>query len=277
MPELPEMQALSERLDSLLSGASLTRADTMQFSALKTVAPSPLDLLDKPLVSIGRRGKYLVWDFGELHMLVHLSQGGRIGVEDPPKKTRPKGSVARFSFEGRPSILFKEFGTERKAAWWVLAAGDPGPLARLGPEPDSAELASFIKGAQDRRRLHTLLRDQHTVAGIGRGFADDILHDARLSPYESLNGLDHEGRTKLLESIRKVLDAALVLERTRKGGLPAKLGDRFTVHGRFGTPCPRCRDTLRRISYESHEVTYCAACQTAGKVLADRRLSRLIK
>jgi len=129
----------------------------------------------------------------------------------------------------------------------------------------------------DRRRVHTLLRDQRTVAGIGRGYSDDILHRARLSPYASLASLSAGERGALLTAVREVLGEALAVERKRSGGLPPKLGDHFAVHARYGTPCPRCGSDLRRVSYESHEVTYCPQCQTGGKVLADRRLSRLLK
>jgi formamidopyrimidine-DNA glycosylase len=121
------------------------------------------------------------------------------------------------------------------------------------------------------------LRDQRTVAGIGRGYSDDILYRAKLSPYAALGALDPGQRRVLLDAVGSVLAEALELERRRSGGLPSKLGDHFTVHGRYGTPCPVCGDDLRRVSYESHEVTYCPTCQTRGKVLADRRLSRLIR
>jgi formamidopyrimidine-DNA glycosylase len=185
--------------------------------------------------------------------------------------------VVRFRFAGRPAVLIKEYGTERKAGWWVLGPGDPGPLAALGPEPDSAEFASLVRAGEDRRRIHTLLRDQHTVAGIGRGYSDDILHRAQLSPYATLASLPEDQREVLLASILAVLEEALAIERRRTGGLPPKLGDHFTVHARYGTPCPRCGEDLRRVSYESHEVAYCPNCQTGGKILADRRLSRLLK
>jgi formamidopyrimidine-DNA glycosylase len=125
--------------------------------------------------------------------------------------------------------------------------------------------------------VHTLLRDQRTVAGIGRGYADDILWRARLSPYAPLDSLSEERRRALLATIRAVLDEALAAERKRTGGLPAKLGDRFEVHGRYGRPCPRCGGDLRRVSYESYEITYCPSCQTEGRTLADRRMSRLVK
>ncbi len=208
---------------------------------------------------------------------MHLSQGGRVDVEDPPKSTKPRGSVVRFRFEDRPSVLVKEWGHERKAGWWVLAEGDEGPLAKLGPEPDSPEFEHLVLEGEDGRRVHTILRDQRTVAGIGRGYSDDILHRAKLSPYASLASLEPDQREALLAAVASVLDDALEAERRRTGGLPTKIGDHFTVHGRYGEPCPVCGGDLRRVSYESHEVTYCPTCQTGGKVLADRRLSRLIK
>jgi formamidopyrimidine-DNA glycosylase len=277
VPELPEMAALAERLHALVGGCTLTAVVPMQFSALKTVAPTPESLVGRTIESVGSRGKYLIADFGAPRMLVHLSQGGRVEVEDPPKASRPKGSVLRLAFDGAPSLLVKEYGTERKAGWWVLAPGDEGPLAQLGPEPDSPEAEALLLSGEDRRRIHTLLRDQRTIAGIGRGYADDILHRARLSPYATLAGLDAAGRVALVEAVRSVLAEGLEVERRRKGGLPPKLGDHWVVHGKAGQPCPRCGADLRRVSYESHEVAYCPACQTGGKVLADRRLSRLVK
>jgi len=122
-----------------------------------------------------------------------------------------------------------------------------------------------------------MLRDQRQVAGIGRGYSDDILHRGKLSPYRSLSSLAGEERESLLEAVHGVLTDGLEVERRGAGGLPPKLGDHWVVHGRWGTPCPVCGSDLRRVSYESHEVTYCPTCQTGGRVLADRRLSRLIK
>jgi formamidopyrimidine-DNA glycosylase len=277
MPELPEMQALAERLDELLAGAPLVGVDPIQFSGLKTYDPPPESLIGRTLEEVGRRGKYLVLELGGPRVLIHLSQGGRIVVEDPPKATRPKGAVVRLRLQGRPSVLVKEFGSERRAGWWVLAPGDDGPVARLGPEPGDDAFAELILRGDDSRRVHTILRDQRTVAGIGRGYSDDILHRARLSPYATLASLDLSTRRSLLDAVRSVLDEALEAERQRAGGLPTRLGDHFTVHNRYGEPCPRCGGDLRRVSYESHEVTYCPRCQTGGKVLADRRLSRLVR
>lgn len=277
MPELPQMQALAERLSAALAGGILSAIDTLQFSALKTFEHAPESLVGRELETVGRRGKYLVFELGGPRLLVHLSQGGRVDVEDPPKSTKPKGAVLRLRFDGRPSILVKEFGTERRAGWWVLDEGDEGPLERLGPEPDSDAFRRLVLEGTDRRRIHTILRDQRWVAGIGRGYSDDVLHRARLSPYATLAQLSPEDRRALLDAIDQVLQGALESERGRSGGLPTKLGDHFTVHNKYGEPCPRCGQDLRRVSYESHEVTYCPACQTGGKILADRRLSRIVR
>ena len=277
MPELPEIAALAERLSDRFLGASLSGVTPLQFSALKTVAPGPESLVGRQVRAVGHRGKYLVLDFDGPRILIHLSQGGRVEIEDPAKATRPKGAVVRFAFEGAGAILIKEYGTERKAGFWVLGPGDDGPLVVLGPDITSAEGEALLLGGDDRRRIHTLLRDQRTVAGVGRGYSDDILHAARLSPYATLAGLGADQRARLVEAVRQVLADGLAAERTRSGGLPPKVGDHWIVHGRAGEPCPRCGADLRRISYESHEVTYCPPCQTAGKILADRRLSRLVR
>ena len=278
MPELPEMQALAERLDAAVAGSILQDLRQLSFTGLKTVLPEPETLVGRTVEGVSRRGKYLVWSVaGGSRLLIHLSQGGRVDVEDPPRTTRPRNGVVRLSVAGRPSVLVKEFGTERKAGWWVLAPGDEGPLAALGPDVDSEEFATFLRTSDDRRRVHTILRDQRTVAGMGRGYTDDALHRARLSPYATLASLDAEQRRRLVAAVDEVLAEGLAAERRRAGGLPAKVGDHWMVHGRMGQPCPACGDTLRRVSYESYEVTYCPACQTGGRVLADRRLSRLLK
>ena len=281
------MQALAERLDAELGGSSLEGVEPLGFSALKTVTPAADSLVGATLGHVGRVAKYLVLDFVRPgrsgtepagRLLLHLSQAGRLDVEEPPKRTRAKGSVVRLRWSNGKATLVREYGTERKAAWWVLAPGDDGPLATLGPEPDTDEFAEFILHGTDKRRVHTILRDQHTVAGVGRGYADDALWRAQLSPYASLASLSDDERARLLDAVRGVLADGLALERGRTGGLSKpKLGEHFEVHARYGTRCPRCGDTLRRVSYESHEVTYCPTCQTNGKVLADRRLSRLVK
>lgn len=272
------MQALAERLSERIVGKALERVHPLQFSALKTFSPPVDELYGSAVTGLGRRGKYVLIDFeGRCRIAFHLSQGGRVDVEEPPKTTKPKGSVARLVFADGPSVLIKEFGTDRKAGWWVLASDDEGPMAKLGPEPDSEAFAELIRTSDDARRIHTMLRDQRTVAGLGRGYTDDILHHAHLSPYASLKGLKAADRERLLASMAAVLADGLAHERKRTGGLPTKIGDHWRVHNAYGRPCPECGTDLRRVSYESHEVTYCPTCQTGGKVLADRRMSRLIR
>jgi formamidopyrimidine-DNA glycosylase len=150
-------------------------------------------------------------------------------------------------------------------------------MADLGPEPFDDAFAAWLDEADDRRRLHTILRDQRTVAGIGRGHADDILHRVKLAPTRSLRSLSPEERSTLLDAVRADLDARIEHERTRCDGLPAKLSEDWRVHGKWGSPCPTCTTELARISYEGYEITYCPTCQTDGRVLADRRRSRFLK
>ncbi len=273
------MQALAERLQVAIGDAAITGVDPLGFAALKTVVPSPESIVGHRVTEVDRRAKYLIFELDDgVRVLLHLSQAGRLDIEEPPKKTRPKGAAVRIRFDNGRALLVREHGHERKAAWWVLAPGDDGPLERLGPEPDSDEFAELILHGTDKRRIHTLLRDQRTVSGVGRGYANDALHRAHVSPFATLASLDEPQRRALLDSIRLTLADALEQERTRKGGLSEpKLGDRFRVHNRAGTPCPECGDGLRRVSYESYEVTYCPTCQTGGKILADRRMSRLVK
>jgi len=220
-----------------------------------------------------------VMEWGDgLRVLLHLSQAGRVDIEGTPKKTKPRGAVVRWRFVDGPAVLVREHGTDRKAGWWVLGAGDDGPLVKLGPEPDSAEFEEFVLKGDDKRRVHTWLRDQRTVAGIGRGYSDDALWRAQLSPYATLPQLNADERRRLLDAVHAVLADGLEKERARTGGLSeGKLGTNFEVHGRYDTSCPRCGEDLKRVSYESHEVVYCPKCQTGGKLLADRRMSRLLK
>jgi len=289
MPEIPEMQALAERLDAALAGRPLDSYQPIGFTGLKTASPAADDLVGRTVTGVGRRGKYDVVAFDNgLRVAFHLSQGGRIDVESPPKDTKPRGSVVRWVFgprdraaDGDPDplgVLFREHGSQRKAGWWVLGPDDDGPLAGLGPDVYDPAFADLMAHGDSNRRLHTWLRDQHVVAGIGRGYADDALNRAGISPFASLSSLDGATRRRLLEAIRSVMDEALVSERQRTGGLSdAKLGDRFLVHRRAGQPCPRCGEDLLRVSYESYEIVYCQRCQTGGRVLADRRLSRLLR
>src|SRR2546426_2717150 len=233
MPEFPEVHALSERIDELVQGARFDRADILQFSSLKTYAPRPAELRGATIASVGSRGKYLVFAYeDERRLLVHFSQGGRVDVEAPPKNTKPRGSVARLRFEDRPSLLVKEFGTQRKSGWWILAAGDDGPLAKLGPEALGPEADALLLSSTDTRRVHTILRDQRTIAGMGRGYTDDMLHDAKLSPTSQLGKLDADQRATLVAAIHPILRDALEGERRPSGGPPPKPGEHLTLHWR---------------------------------------------
>lgn len=273
------MQALAERLHAAVAGRGLAGVEMLGFSGLKTVMSPGESLVGDRLTEVGRRGKFLVLNLAsKRRILVHLSQAGRLDVETPPKHTRPRGAVARFVFEGGTALLVREHGHERKAGWWVLAPGEDGPLAGLGPEPFDGAFADLLEQSTESRHLHTLLRDQHFVAGVGRGYADDALNRAGLSPFAPLKSLTAPQRTGLLKAVRGVLSDGIESERRRSGGLSEpKLATAFSVHNRAGQPCPVCGQALRRVSYESHEVVYCPQCQTNGRELADRRLSRLLK
>ncbi len=159
----------------------------------------------------------------------------------------------------------------------MLEPDELGPAGELGPEPFDDAYAELISSTQDGRRAHRFLRDQRTVAGIGRGFTDDILNAAKISPFATIGSLSAEERTRLVEATHEMLQLGLDSERERTGGLPTKLGERFLVHKRFEKPCPRCGSPLQRVSYASHEICYCPPCQTGGRILADRRLSRILR
>src|SRR5579862_3117885 len=198
---MPQMQALAERIEAWLGGATFEGYEPLGFSGLKTAVPPPDELVGRTLERVGRRAKYVLLEFSgepERRVVFHLSQAGRVDFEQPPKRTRPKGSVVRWKFSDDKAVLLREFGTERKAGWWVLGPGDDGPLVGLGPEATSAEFAQWLHSSDDGRRVHTILRDQRTVSGVGRGYADDALHRAKLSPYASLKSLTAEERDRLL-------------------------------------------------------------------------------
>ncbi|MEN3273076.1 MAG: formamidopyrimidine-DNA glycosylase [Actinomycetota bacterium] len=278
MPELPEMQALSERLAEMLVGQTFASAQPIQFAGLKTYAPTPESLAGKTITDVSRIGKYVVIHFdSDERILFHLSQAGRLDVETPAKTTRPKQGVVRWKLGDGTGILIKEFGTERKAGWWVLAPGDDGPLERLGPEPGTPEFDDLIRTNMEGRRIHTMLRDQKVVSGMGRGYTDDALWKAKLSPYSTFKSLTADDRERLLDAITFVMDDGLENERKIESGYPTKKTKHWMVHNKYGQPCPVCETTLERVSYASHEVTYCPTCQTGGKVLADRRTSRFLK
>ena len=288
MPELPEMQALSERLDAALAGHVLRRADLLG-SPRSRPTPLPGDLKGRMLDGGHPSGQVpgLALRRRDLRIVLHLSQAGRLDVETPPKKTKPRGAVARFVFgEGTGGldgegigILVREYGTQRKASWWVLGPGDEGPLADLGPEPGSREFAEFIRTSDSQAApAHRSARPAH---GVGHRARLGRRHPAAGATLAlRLAGLPHPNnarrcspRPSTMCSTRRSRSNA-----QRAGGLSeSSLGGRFKVHGRFGEPCPTCGTKLERVSFESYEMAYCPTCQTGGKILADRRLSRLLK
>ncbi len=253
MPELPEMQALAERLADVVGGAAIAGVDPLGFAALKTVVPPPESVVGHTVRGVGRRAKYLVLELDDgVRILIHLSQAGRLDIEEPPKKARPKGAAVRIRFDNGRALLVREHGTERKAAWWVLAPGDDGPLERLGPEPDSEEFAELILHGSDKRRIHTILRDQRTVSGIGRGYTNDALHRAHVSPYATLASLSETERKGLLDAIQ--LDARRRARRA-SGSAPAACRSRSSASGSGST-------TARGARARS-AATVCAASRTS--------------
>ena len=279
MPELPEVQAHAERLTDAFASRVLERFRPLTFTALKTALPAPDDAYGEALRRVGRRGKYLLLEFDSVHFAVHLMQGGRLFV-DAKQAAKPRGGQARFVFDEGPALLLTEAGTERRAGVWAQRAGealDVPPLSELGPEADQVtvdELAALF--ADRNQRLHGFLRDQHAIAGLGRRLANEVCHRAEVSPFAMTGKLGVAGAAKVVAAIRDAVDEGLAYERTRPDMSSSK--DRpGGVHGRAGEPCPVCGDTIRAVEYSGYTVSYCATCQTGGKVLADNTTSRFLK
>lgn len=278
MPELPELQAHAERLDEAFAGATLARFTPLTFTALKTFSPDPTEAVGSPLVFVGRRGKYLLIDLGSVTFVVHLMQGGRL-KPDEKQSAKPRGGIARWTFDDGRALLLTEPGTERKAGVWVVA-GDPEaqePLDGLGPDADLVDTTVLgdLLGAHSMR-LHGWLRDQRIIAGIGRRLANEICHRARLSPFANTAKLDRSQVEQLAEAVRACIGESLAAERGRDE-LVRSAEREGNVHGRAGEACPVCGDTIRSVEYRAYTVAYCPTCQTAGKVLADNTTSKFLK
>jgi formamidopyrimidine-DNA glycosylase len=275
MPELPEVEAWVRELDPLVSASAVLQAGPAHIATLKTFDP-PLKVLEsRRLAGSRRRGKWLLFptDDGELQLRVHLMSAGRIRWLEPGAKG-PKTPALRLRFENGGELVLTEAGSKKRAGVWLETPEQTeAELAHLGPEAhevDDAALREILAG--DNRRLHSLLRDQRVLAGIGRAHANEILHRAQLSPFALSSKLDAEETARLGEAIRDDLARALELRLQGKGDK-----DVYLVHRRLGEPCPRCGDPLRQVDYEEHTVFYCAPCQTDGRILKDRRLSRLLR
>jgi formamidopyrimidine-DNA glycosylase len=281
MPELPEVEITARLLDEALAGARVESTLAPGVNALKTFDP-PLHALDGTRVArVARRGKHLlvVFDVG-LVLLVHLMSAGRLQLYDKRAGLRDRTSRVLIRLDDGRELRLREFGT-KQAAWAKLLRADElerePALATLGPEawPDPPPLGPLLA---EPRPLHALLRDQRVIAGVGRSWADEILWEARLSPFKRGADLDDAEAERLREAVIDRLGAALAhYEATLRLPLPDKLPLPLRVHRREGEPCPRCGERLGAVHFEDYVIAYCPACQTEGRVLKDRRLSRLLK
>lgn len=284
MPELPEVEITARRLSSALAGVAIESAAAPGINALKTFAP-PLDALaGRRITGVRRIGKHLVVDVSDgLHLLLHLMSAGRLQLFDKRASIRDRTARLLLRLEGGGELRLREFGT-RQAAWVKLLDGAglaaDEALSTLGPEawPDPpADLAALL-GPQKGRPLQAVLRDQRVIAGIGRSWVDEILWLARLSPFKRAGELSAEEAAALRAAILDRLGAAITLyEQTVHLPIPDKLPLPLQIHRHHGEPCPRCGTTLEAIHYEDQVLAYCPTDQTGGRVLKDRRLSRLLK
>ena len=281
MPELPEVEITVRRIGAALAGVPVESALAPGLNALKTHDPPISTLAGRTTLGARRRGKHLIVDFeGDLSLLMHLMSAGRLQLFD--KRAGPKDRTSRLLVrlaDGR-ELRLREFGT-RQRAWAKLlqtdAISDDDAIASLGPEswPDPPPFEELLEAP---RPLHSLLRDQHVITGIGRSWADELLHGARLSPFKRGDDLSPEEAEALRTVTRDVLGAAIDhYERTVDLPIPDKLPMPLTVHRREGDPCPRCGTKLEGVFFEDYVIAYCPACQTEGRILKDRRLSRLLK
>lgn len=268
MPEMPEVEAHAKRLDRQFAGRVLTKFTPFNFTALKTAVPAPNAAYGLPLLTVGRRSKYLILRFEPISFVIHLVHGGRL-LADTKLSTKPRGGQARFIFEpiGRDdggidetALLLTEQGKERRAGvWCVPSAGLEAtlPVAKLGPEAagiNPADLAELF--AAKSMRVHGFLRHQGMVAGIGRRLSNEICHVAQISPFATTKQLPADGAAKVAAAIDHCLTDGLTYEQTRQDMSSSK--DRpGAVHNRAGEDCPVCSDTVRDVEYSSNTVNYC--------------------
>ncbi len=286
MPELPEIHALAADLDAHLAGRTVNRLDILAVAALKTYDPPIAALAGQVVRAVTRRGKFLDISIGELHLVMHLARAGWIRWREgspAPDGRRGRGPLAaRLVLDDGAGIDITEAGTKKSLAIFVVGdlADVPG-IAGLGPDPLSAE---FTKGtflgiltAAGRSQIKGVLRNQAIIAGIGNAYSDEILHAARMSPFMPAS-MSVEEASLLFDAVQATLRTAI----SRSTGLAASELKRekksgMQVHGRAGERCPVCGDTVRQVSFADSALQYCPTCQTGGKPLADRGLSRLLK
>lgn len=286
MPELPEVEALTDFLTEHLVGHEIVRVLPVAVSVLKTYDPPPAALEGRTVTGVTRHGKFLDLAADGLHLVTHLARAGWLHWKDrlPDGAPRPgRGPLAlRVALEDGEGFDLTEAGTQKSLAVYVVhdPADVPG-IARLGPDPladgfDEARFAALLDG--ERRQIKGALRDQSLIAGIGNAYSDEILHAAKMSPFKLASSLTADDVSVLHKALRDTLAEAV--ERSRgvaAGRLKAEKKSGLRVHGRAGEKCPVCGDTIREVSFHDSSLQYCATCQTGGKPLADRRMSKLLK
>jgi formamidopyrimidine-DNA glycosylase len=281
MPELPEVEITARLLSAAVSGARVSSALAPGVNALKSFDP-PLHALEgRAIRSIGRRGKLILADLeGELSVVIHLMSAGRFQLYDRPASLRDRTSRVLLRLEDGRELRLREFGTKQRAWAKLVPSGvlaEEETIASLGPDAWPAP-PPFDDLLDAPRPLYALLRDQHVIAGIGRSWVDEILHGAELSPFARGSELDSADAERLrAETVTRLGAAIEHYERTLRLPIPDKLPMPLTVHRRRGEPCPRCGEEIEAVFYEDYVMCYCPACQTGGRVMKDRRLSRLLK
>jgi formamidopyrimidine-DNA glycosylase len=275
MPEFPEIEALCRSLDGRVSAYPIEKAGPAHIATLKTFDPPLATLEGRRFEGARRRGKHLLFptDDGELVLHVHLMSAGRMRYLEPGAKG-PKTPAFRLSFQGGGSIVLTEAGAKKRAKVGLYRPDElDAELAHLGPEAlglGPERLGEILRA--DSRRLHSFLRDQRSLTGIGRAWANEILLRAKLSPYALSTDLDEAEIERLAAAIDETLSEGLAL---RESGVADKKA--YRIHNRLGEPCPVCSTPIERIDFDEHTIYYCPQCQTGGRVLKDRRLSRLLR
>jgi formamidopyrimidine-DNA glycosylase len=286
VPELPEVQALADFLREQCLGQEIVRAEVAALSALKTFNPPIEALVGRPVDRVERIGKYLTLGGADLWLVVHLARGGWVQWRDkvPPARAKPgRGPLAlRVGLSGGSGFDVTEQGTEKRLALWVVH--DPAEVdgvAGLGPDPLSPGFTADVLDSVLRTstgNLKKVLTDQSRLAGVGNAYSDEALHAARLSPYKPAARLTADENARLHQALVQILgDAVRRSDGMAASGLKSEKKSGLAVHGRTGQPCPVCGDTIREVSFATKSLQYCPTCQTGGKPLADRRMSRLLK
>ncbi len=287
VPELPEVHALTVALGGRLVGRTVERAELASFAALKTFDP-PLDsLAGRRVDDVVRRGKFVAIGADDLSLVVHFARGGWLHWYDvvPTAKARPGRSplALRVRLDDGSGFDVTEMGTEKRLALWLVHdLSEVPPIASLGTDPltpeFTGELLARLLTEAGGATLKSVLTSQSVIAGVGNAYSDEALHRAKLSPYRRADRLDADEVARLHEAVVGVLAEAVErLEGVDISQLKADKKRSMRVHGRTGEPCPECGDTVRQVSFATKSLQYCATCQTGGKPLADRRLSRLLK